>query len=355
MFNSDDTVLFHDAFLQKGGAEEVAVQWSNSLRIPLTTLAIDKKLKPDLALEPKVLLQFVSNQRQMELVFPLLPLLLKFVKGSQNENIRLVNTTGISHLIPGHWQKRIVYMNAPTRWIWEKNTYEADRPQYFKLAMSMLRPYFKNYDSSRLCDDDILIGNSRASADKILSSYGRRVPYVYPPLRKIDAEAAKPSFPKTFEAFFLTIGRFKGYKNFGHALQSIQSSGLKLILVGEGTEVIRDEFAYGLGRISNSELKWLYQHATALIAVGLEDFGLTPIEAASYGCPTIAYEHQGYLDSVSDGVSGEFVTPNDISELALRIKSFDSANYTKQGMIQFAETFSISSHLQQIKQIYEDN
>ena len=355
MFNLENTSLYHDAFLQKGGAEEVAVQWSNTLKIPLTTLAIDQKVKPELSLEPKVLFEFISSKSQLERAFPLLPLLLQLVHSPKDEDIRLVSTTGVAHLIPGFWRKRIVYMHAPTRWIWEKDIYEADRPEYFKIIMNMLRPYFKNYDSSRINDDDILIANSRAGAGKILSSYGRKVPYVYPPLRKMEIEAIKPFFPETFEGFFLTVGRFKGYKNFAHVLHAIESSGARLILVGEGTEIVRSEFAYGVGRISNHELKWLYRNATALIAVALEDFGLTAIEAASNGCPTIAYKHYGYLDSVSDGVSGEFVTPNDVSDLSNKIKAFNPRNYEKQELLRFAQKFSIEKHLQEIERIYNDN
>ena len=355
MLNLENTTLYHDAFLQRGGAEEVAVQWSNALKIPLTTLAIAQKVKPELTLEPKVLFEFISSQKQLEIVFPLLPLLMQFVESPKDEDIRLVSTTGVSHLIPGHWRKRIVYMHAPTRWIWEKEIYEVDRPEYFKIIMSMLRPYFKNYDSSRINDDDILIANSRAGADKIFASYGRRVPYVYPPLRKIDVEPIKPFFPEAFENFFLTVGRFKGYKNFAHTLRAIESTGTKLILAGEGTEIVRHEFAYGLGRISNPELKWLYKNAKALIAVALEDFGLTPIEAASNGCPTIAYKHYGYLDSVCDGVSGEFVTPNDFSALANKIEAFNPTNYVKQELSRFSQKFSIENHLQEIERIYNDN
>ena len=58
--------------------------------------------------------------------------------------------------------------------------------------------------------------------------------------------------------------------------------------------------------MSDAELRWIYARARALVAPSLEDYGLTPLEAASFGVPTLALEAGGYLDTVAPGRSGLF-------------------------------------------------
>jgi glycosyltransferase involved in cell wall biosynthesis len=76
--------------------------------------------------------------------------------------------------------------------------------------------------------------------------------------------------------------------------------------------------------IPDAQLRWLYSSAAALFAVGLEDFGLTPIEAASFGLPTLARPFGGYLDTVIDGVNGVFLEglePHDFAGGISRLRS----------------------------------
>ena len=53
--------------------------------------------------------------------------------------------------------------------------------------------------------------------------------------------------------------------------------------------------------IDDAELRWLYSHCRALVAPSYEDFGLTPVEAASFGKPTVALRAGGYLDRFPAG------------------------------------------------------
>ena len=61
-----------------------------------------------------------------------------------------------------------------------------------------------------------------------------------------------------------------------------------------------------LGNVNDRELCWLYRSSRALIAPAYEDYGLTPLEAASFGKPTLALRKGGYLETVSEGRSGYF-------------------------------------------------
>jgi glycogen synthase len=56
--------------------------------------------------------------------------------------------------------------------------------------------------------------------------------------------------------------------------------------------------------LTDAQLRWLYAHSSALVTASYEDFGLTPLEAASYGRPTIALHWGGFLDTVDEGRTG---------------------------------------------------
>ena len=73
---------------------------------------------------------------------------------------------------------------------------------------------------------------------------------------------------------------------------------LDLVVVGSGRldKVLRESAPSNVdlvGNVSDPELRWLYGHCAALIPPAFEDYGLTPLEAASFGKPTLALKRGG--------------------------------------------------------------
>jgi glycosyltransferase involved in cell wall biosynthesis len=65
-----------------------------------------------------------------------------------------------------------------------------------------------------------------------------------------------------------------------------------------------------------------------LVAASFEDYGLTPLEAAMFGKPTVALRAGGYLDTVAEGTSGVFfdeLTPAAIADAVAETDEFDWA------------------------------
>ena len=61
-----------------------------------------------------------------------------------------------------------------------------------------------------------------------------------------------------------------------------------------------------LGQVGDANLRWLYASSTGLVAASYEDFGLTPVEAATFGKPTAALRWGGFLDTTVEGTTGVF-------------------------------------------------
>jgi glycosyltransferase involved in cell wall biosynthesis len=99
--------------------------------------------------------------------------------------------------------------------------------------------------------------------------------------------------------YFLVVGSAAPHKNINlavEAAQQVESEGVKTVLVGEANPKIFGRFGYAsqsavvlAGRVSDGELKALYQNALSLVFPSrYEGFGIPLIEAAMCGCPVIA-------------------------------------------------------------------
>jgi glycosyltransferase involved in cell wall biosynthesis len=81
-------------------------------------------------------------------------------------------------------------------------------------------------------------------------------------------------------------------------------AGERLVVVGDTRESAR---VRGVGRVSDAQLRWLYENCRALVSASYEDFGLTPLEANAFGRPAVVLRAGGFLDTLVEGVTGVFI------------------------------------------------
>ena len=138
-----------------------------------------------------------------------------------------------------------------------------------------------------------------------------------PPCATIDGPWEQPRTVAR-DGFFLVVSRLLPYKNLDRTFGVFaQRPDLELVVVGTGPlgKTLQQSATPNidlLGNVSDRELRWLYGHSRALIAPAFEDYGLTPLEAASFGKPTLALKKGGYLETVSEGTSGYFFEDLDV-------------------------------------------
>src|SRR3982750_497969 len=82
-----------------------------------------------------------------------------------------------------------------------------------------------------------------------------------------------------------------------------------------------------LGFMPDADLPDLMARCRAFIFPGLEDFGITPVQAQAAGRPVIAYRGGGALDTVIPGQTGEFFNDLTVESLMAVMRSFDAARY----------------------------
>lgn len=169
---------------------------------------------------------------------------------------------------------------------------------------------------------DAVVANSLASQRRIREAYGLNVPIVHPPVEPVASDTREISV-RLPERFGLVVSRARGYKNVQLAVAACAEAGLAAVVVGSGSEVMSDAGGriLGVGRVTDFELKMLYQRSDVIIGSAHEDFGLTVLEANLEGTPAAAISVGGYLETISEGCSGSLATeetPKSLGQAIIR-------------------------------------
>jgi glycosyltransferase involved in cell wall biosynthesis len=129
---------------------------------------------------------------------------------------------------------------------------------------------------------------------------------------------------------------------------------LPLEIVGSGSDKKKLQKMAGptvefLGNLTDKELAIYYQNCRALIFPGHEDFGLTMVEAQSFGKPVIAYRGGGALDIIKEGVTGTFFDQQTVGSLKQVLKSFNKNSYNTKLCRENAERFTFAQFESELK------
>jgi len=105
-----------------------------------------------------------------------------------------------------------------------------------------------------------------------------------------------------------------------------------------------------LSSLSDEEMRWLYREAAALIAASYEDFGLTPLEAASNGTPSIVLRAGGFLDTMVEGETAVFFDSPDPASISDGIDRFFMLDWDELVLEARADHFTDSRFHERIAQ-----
>lgn len=200
----------------------------------------------------------------------------------------------------------VAYVSTPMRYIWDMfDEYFGPGKTGFltTTAARALRGPLQRWDVRSTAGVDELIANSRFVQDRISKFWGRESTVIHP-----FVEPAK--FEDRFETpkdYYLIVSAFAPYKRIDQAVEAFRRLDLPLVVIGKGQDEAKlKRLASGapkirfLGGISDEALGEFYRKARAFVFPGLEDFGITPLEAMYNGRPVIAYGRGGLLDTVTD-------------------------------------------------------
>ena len=129
--------------------------------------------------------------------------------------------------------------------------------------------------------------------------------------------------------FVLTVGNLAAHKNLGSLAElakRLAGRGETLVVTGGLTagafrqarpEMLPQPACY-VGRVSDGELKALYENAACLVFPSrYEGFGLPAVEAMACGCPVVASRIPGLEETCADAAI--YIDPNSPSDISMQV------------------------------------
>jgi glycosyltransferase involved in cell wall biosynthesis len=239
----------------------------------------------------------------------------------------------------------ISYCHTPMRYAWEWRQELGRVPVPLRPVWPAAAAWLRRADRGWARNVDMFIANSRFVAGRIRRAYGRTAHVVHPP---VDTSYWTPSDEER-EDFFLVAGRLVAYKRIDLAIEAARLAGVPLVVGGAGPELPRlremamdaaVRFVVGPDR---DTLRTLYRRARALIVPGVEDFGMTMVEAQACGSPVIAFGHGGACEAVDDGTSGLLYRDPSPEALAEVLTAFEDGAFDPTRIRAHAERFDVTA------------
>jgi glycosyltransferase involved in cell wall biosynthesis len=310
--------IVHDFLTYWGGAEQVLRSLHNLYpEAPIYTLLYDKSMDgyfPDARIRVSFLGKLPSwLKKRKKLLLPLMPTAAETFDLSGFDLVISSSSSFAKGVIVRPRTLHISYCHAPTRflWDWYRNYLEESRIGALgKLIVVPILHVMRIWDRSASERVDHYVANSENTARKIKKFYGRPSAVIYPPVDYARFSAMK-DLPATAEKdYYLIVSRLSPYKKIDVAINAFNKLGLPLVIIGTGGDLERlEKMAEGnikfLGFQDEKHLAAYYRNAKAVIFPGEDDFGITIVEAMSFGVPVLAYGRGGALETVLPGKTGE--------------------------------------------------
>lgn len=217
----------------------------------------------------------------------------------------------------------ICYCHSPMRYGWDwyheyvQEMFSGPFGKVLRIPATLLMHYIRMWDRQASDRVEYFIANSRTTARRIQKFYRREARIIYPPVGVAfekdtvinNQKVTRYTLPVT--SYFLIVSQLTPYKRIDIAVEAFNKLELPLVIIGEGRDRKRLERMAKknivfLGWQSDEAVNAYYRDCSAFIFPGEEDFGITAVEAMSFGKPVLAFRKGGVTETVREGLTGEF-------------------------------------------------
>lgn len=353
--------IVHDYLNQMGGAERVVELLHRMFpQAPIYTTIVDRdRLWPELR-DAEIRTTWMQRIPGILKRYKLFFLLYPFAVRSWDLRAYDLIISSSSAYAKGAAAKgntlHVCYCHTPMRFAWDFDTYmrsgEAN-PVLRGLAKGLILP-LRLWDRANTRKVHHLIANSTVVRERIRKVYGRSSSLIFPPvnLSRFQISGSGP------DDYFLVVSRLVSYKRIDLAVEACTRLGRKLIVIGDGPDRNRLERMAGptirfMGRLADGEIVRYMQRCQALIFPGVEDFGITPLEANACGRPVLAFRGGGALDTISPGLNGMFFDEQTADSLADGLQRIVRQPWNAGIIRRHAEQFGEEAFVRQLNQLIQ--
>jgi glycosyltransferase involved in cell wall biosynthesis len=364
------TLIIHDRFMFRGGAERLVLILANDYNADiLTEFWIDGETF-DRSEAPGKIFTLAKNDLKIDAARYFRAqynFIFKTRKIIRQGGYDLIIFSGnnclsaIMHLEKG--QRNFLYCHSPVRHVYDlykkfrgeqKSLFK--RIVYYSIGAWLIRFIYR----IGLSGFKTVVSNSNNTRSRLIK-YCRKdsQAVIWPP---VDVNKFKWI---SQENYYLSFGRVDKLKRVGDivkAFQKMPDKKLKVSSSGNDFENVKN-LARGydnieiIGWVSDEDLKELVGKCIATIYVPIdEDAGMAPLESNSAGKPCICNRDGGFVEIIEDGVNGKFV-PKDysIDDIVLAVKELDKekALATREACEGKAKEYSKEEFLGKVRGVVE--
>ncbi len=326
--------LVHDWLKEIGGAERVLIELHKIFpEAPIYTLFYNKEFVreylPNADIRASFLQKIPFISKFYMLFVWLMPVAIESFDLSEFERVISSSAIFSKGLVLKPSTKHICYCYSPTRFLWDWHA-EYNKDKELSWPALIFQHLLRLWDRSSADRVDQFVAISKVVQARIKKYYRRDSVVIYPSVRNLThdsphkksadffALARLPASVRSSKGsdssphdYYLIVSRLYKYKNIDIAIEAFNKLGYQLMIIGDGPDRERLENMAGptiklLGSKSDEVLAEYYSSCRAFVMPQEEDFGLTPIEAMSFGKPVVALRRGGAIETIIEGETGEF-------------------------------------------------
>lgn len=356
------TLIIHDRFQFRGGAERMVLDMCHILDADLVTEFWTPESFPQSEAPKKVTV--LDSGEPALMVFRYFRAQWNFWWKTRNlikqyDTIIFSGNNCLAAAIrPLGNRKKIFYCHAPVRYVYdllplrrreEKSFFK--RLFYYDLGKYLIRAIYR-LGLSRM---DTIFANSKNVQDRLKRFCQTNADILYPPIHTERFQWMGQG------DYYLSWGRLDPLKRIDDIVKAFQQMpDKKLIIASGGVEEERiremtknDSHITVLGWVDDAKLKELVGNCIATIYIPIdEDFGMSPVESMAAGKPCIGVNEGGLKETIFPNQNGLLIPATyHVDDLVKAIQTMtpDFALSLKESCIQTAKRFSLEAFAEKLK------
>ncbi len=317
-----------------------------------------------------------------EILDPCLPFLIESIDLSKYDIIISVTSSYAKGVITRPDQLHISYILNTIRYLYEAQESLAKQHPLFKIwgiktMATFLQRYLRRWDMQASQRPDVVLTLSGLVQKRITDTYQREVTALLTPPIPSHQPVLQPN--QKNRSYVLCISRLVEYKHIDILIAACLKLQQKLIIAGTGRaeKMLQDAAQESIytrkpeqtledclaaaeaegavcifwGDCTEAEKAELHAVARVFCMPGIEDFGITAVEALTYGVPVVISKQSGAAELLRDGVHGIYIQTQDVDGVAMAIKKALTKKFNTGQLLKTAAEYTETAFVRKIHNI----